>query len=149
MANRFNIFIVCFVILVIVVFSYMNFKLNEKNNLLNQELQNVKNDYATKVQVPEIIFQKISQCNVMQVTKEKWNFNSESISANEVCQSIGKSCFSASMIVMEGASTPWNAFSKGNGACGMSLSKGMLQDASSRGSTSENGLINNYEVVCC
>jgi hypothetical protein len=44
-------------------------------NVLNQELQNVKKDYATKLQVPEIIFQKIGQCSVIQVTKEKWNFN--------------------------------------------------------------------------
>jgi len=142
MGNKFNIFIVCFIVILAVFFGYTSFK-------INQELEKVKSDYALKNQVSDIVLQKIDGCIRVQVTKSKWNFNSDDIYARDVCKAQSKSCFTATMIAMEGSNSPFNAFSKGNFGCNMPLSKNMLQDDSQRGTTSEAGLFDSYEVVCC
>ena len=132
MANKFNVFIIIILILLALIFGYISFN-------LNNEINKVKNEYATKNQVSEIIFQKIDSCTRILIRADDWDFSSDNIYARDVCQKQGKSCFTATMYAMESSSPSWNAFSKGNFGCSMPLSKSLLED----------NTFESYEVVCC
>jgi hypothetical protein len=141
MASKLEVFLVVIVVILVALWGYSFFTFNSK-------IVQIEEEYALKNQVSQMVFDRIDQCTVVRVTKEKWSYDSDDIYAREVCDSIEKSCLTATANYME-AAPAWNVFSKGNLGCGMPLFRNMLQTLAEVGSPSEAGLASNYEVVCC
>jgi len=113
-------------LLVLVAFSVYNYV----------EINAIKAGYATYAEVPSLVSSRLESCNTISISKDAWDFESETVYPKDICKSDGKLCFASTMLAFDETAS-LHAFGKGDKGCNFALSRSEL-DATSF-----------YTVLCC